>query len=635
MSRPARTPILVLSTVVALLVTLFATAASAGAAGPVPIVSPSVDQGEQVPAALEGKLGEMPSAGALGLNAAARSGADRKGLGLPSYKGLLGSDWKSIVARADRGFAAKLDASEQEIEAGGGLGRAGSAADSFDRRFKIGDQVKGKGGKQTRKLKVAAELDGGCPHPGEIEGYGWNGTARATYEVTTTERVGRWDVVTAVVFDGNFGTRPDMLDSAVADDFSSADYGRIEITRNQVAVDRKTGKRHRIGETERYSSSLDPFYKPEGDFLRFIADQEDGAPAPERPLRAPVWEDAATWFMTIPYDALRSRVLEAEKLAQTPNRCVKLDLPADLPTHLAPGQRVDLRGIPKLVEGNVTPFYILKETSRLPASWINFQGQQSAPLGQIHQMWNEKNNWYSFTAPDKIWPESKPIGLNLGIVSAAGVANVDAKFLPENPTVHYEVLDASISTDTDASKPSPVCGEVGGQKQVDTTFTPTGFSPDDVLTVDERGDIEGQVEGAVDLTYHDHHLYGCKVGADAGPCDEMMDPLTKDSSVWVGFSNAADPANVRLTWAFEDPEVGYVDAGDGECNSHVWGYFDPDVNHTTVPRSQLQGTGPITLTLAGSGHISQSGIEAVSIDHTWEYKITIQRVAENGDPLGG
>ncbi len=427
-----------------------------------------------------------------------------------------------------------------------------------------------------------------------------------------------------------------MLNSAVADDFSSADYGRIEITRNQVAVDRKTGKRHTIGETERYSSSLDPFYKPEGDFLRFIADQDDGAPAPERPLRAPVWEDVATWFMTIPYDALRSRVLEAEKLAQTPNRCVKLDLPADLPTHLAPGERVDLRGIPKLVEGNVTPFYILKEASRLPASWINFQGQQSEPLGQIHQLWNDKD-WYSFTAPAKAWPESKPVGLKLGIVSAAGIGSVDATFLPESPTVHYEVLDASISTDTDASREHPACGEVGGQKQVDTTFSPTGFSPDDVLTVDEHGDIEGQVEGAVDLTYHGHHLFGCKVGPDgAVPCDEMMANRTKDSSVWVGFSNAADPADVRLTWAFEDPEVGYIDAGDDECNSHVWGHFDPPVNHSTVPRSQLQGTGPITLTLAGSGHISEhSGFWPASIDHTWEYEITIQRVAENGDPLGG
>jgi hypothetical protein len=629
MSRPSKLSLLAL---IALIVSLAAASAASAAAGPAPIVSDSVDPGDQVPAALEGRLGEMPSDGAAGLNAAAKSGGDRKGLGLPSYKGLLGGDWKQIVAKADRSFATRLDASESMIESGAGRERAGSAADTFDRKFKIGDQVKGKGGKQTRKLKVAAELDGGCPRPGEIEGYGWTGTARATYEVTTTERVGRYVVVTAVILDANFGTRPDMLDSAQAEDFSTADYGRIEMTRSQVAVDRKTGKRHKVGETERFSSSIDPFYKPEGDFLRFIADQEDGAPAPERPLRAPIWNDVATWFLTIPYDALRSRVLEAEKLAQTPNRCVKLDLPGDVPTHLAPGQKVELRGIPKLVEGNVTPFYILKEASRLPANWINMQGQQAAPLGEMHQMWNGKP-WYSFTAPAQAWPASKPVGLELQIVSAAGIGSRDVTFLPEDPTVHYEILDASISTDTDASKPSPVCGEVGGQKQVDTTFTPTGFSPDDMLTVDEFGDIEGQVEGAVDLTYHDHHLYGCKVGADAGPCDEMMDNRTKDSSVWVGFGDAADPSKVRLTWAFEDPEVGYVDAGDDECNSHVWGYFNPDVNHTTVSRSQLQGTGPITLTLAGSGHISQSGIESVSIDHTWEYEITIQRVDENGNPL--
>ncbi len=65
--------------------------------------------------------------------------------------------------------------------------------------------------------------------------------------------------------------------SAEADDFSSVHDGEISITRNQVAVNRKTGKRRTVGETERYTSSLDPFYKPEGNFEAFIASQEDGA----------------------------------------------------------------------------------------------------------------------------------------------------------------------------------------------------------------------------------------------------------------------------------------------------------------------------------------------------------------------
>ena len=57
----------------------------------------------------------------------------------------------------------------------------------------------------------------------------------------------------------------------------------------------------------------------------------------------------------------------------------------------------------------------------------------------------------------------------------------------------------------------------------------------------------------------------------------------------------------------DDPEVGFVDAGDDECNSHVWGYFPCETQRTTVSRSELQGTAPITLTFAGSGHLDHDG----------------------------
>ena len=54
----------------------------------------------------------------------------------------------------------------------------------------------------------------------------------------------------------------------------------------------------------------------------------------------------------------------------------------------------------------------------------------------------------------------------------------------------------------------------------------------------------------------------------------------------------------------------------------------------TISKSQLQETGPIPLTLAGSGHIDKHGArEPASIDYTWEYKITIQRVDAQGNPL--
>ena len=620
--------------VVAVLFTLAFTGV-ARAAGPAPIVAPPKAQ-EPVPAALQGKLGPMPSVGTSALLSSTSPAGARKGLGMPDYKRLLGRKWKKITAGADRKFAGKLD--DSLAAPGKGALRARSKADDFDRMFKAGDQVKGRGGKQSRKLRVSVAMDGGCPRlMGFGDTYGWEATARAVYEVNTTERAGRYDVITGVTIDANFKARPKMLDSAVADDFSIADYGEIDITRNQVAVDRKTGKRSKIGETERFHSTIDPFYAPEGDFDRFIRDQEDGSPAPNRPMRSSVWEDAARNFMAIPYDAMRSAVLQGERLAQTPNRCVTISFPA-APTHLAPGQKINLTGIPKLTEDNVSPFYILQSGSRIRAYWINMQGQQSEPLGKMHQLWGGKP-WFSFTAPPQTWPESRPVGLDFEFTSAAGIATAPVSFKPESPAVHYAILDASISTDTDASRPDSLCGEVGGHEQYDGTFHPTAFSADDVLNIAPDGEIGGQVEGVVDAGWHDHTVYGCDTRLSGNDyCEKAMpnrSPMPDGTdSVWVGFSSAADPSKVRLDWAFANPEVGFQDAGDDECNSYVWGYFDPPVDTSYVSRSSLQQNGPITLTLAGNGHIDKfAGFDPASIDHSWEYEITIQRVDANGNPL--
>ena len=627
---PAR-PLVAFLTVIAAGAGFAVVAAPAGGAGPAPIVG-AAEPPTPIPPELVDKLGEMPSAGATGMLGAAAASGERHGLGLPSYKEILGKGWKRTAAQADRRFANRLDASEAAPKGGAGAGRIN--ADEFDRMFKAGDTVKGKGGKQTRKLKVAATLSGGCPQLNEMgSGYGWAGTGRATYEVTTTERVGRYDVITAVVLDGSFHTRPSMDNDSTADEFSSADYGEIAITRNQVAVDRRTGKRSKIGETERFTSSLDPFYKPEGSFEAFIESQDDDAPAPSRPLRSSAWTDAATWFITIPYDAMRSRVLDAAKLAATPNKCVTVSFD-DAPTHLAPGQTVNLTGVPHLTHDNVNPFFIQQFAGKIGADWINMQGQSAAPLGAMHQLWNGKP-WYSFTAPAQEWPDARPVGLDFEFRSAAGVATTPVSFKAEDPTVYYEILDASIDNHTEASRPSSYCGEVGGSQSFGGSFDPEPFSTDDYLKI-EDGDVSGEVVGNVQAEWYDHHLYGC---TSEGSCTATMpDRTPQPDGSWpvaLSFSEATDPSKIRLDWGMDEPEVGFVDAGDDECNSHVWGYFPQETRRTTVSRSELQGTEPITLTFAGTGHLDRDNRGGpASIDHTWSYSLTIQRVDASGQPLG-
>jgi hypothetical protein len=578
-----------------------------------------------------GALADGPAEEVAALAASGRGAADRHHLGLPSYATLLGHTWQSKVKRADRRFAAALKAAPSRRARPGVAVAQRSAGADLD-KLVARDALRGPNGRQTRELKLATSLSGGCPQLNPLgTGYGWTGLGRAVYVVTTTERAGRFDLITSVVFDGSFHTSPEMLPSATAAAFSSADSGRISITRNQVAVDCRSGKRRQVGETERFASDLDPFYGPDSTFTDFVASQEDGAPAPPRRLNGAAWSEAAVAFMAVPYEALRSRVLAAERLARTPNACVAFDV--DAPTHLAPGQTIDLTGVARSVPGGGASAAV-RLAGEVRGTWINQRGQSAVP-SSIERV-RAGGPWYAFTAPPQHW--QGPVGLELELVSGAGIARTPVTFLAADSQLHFEILDASIETHTTASRPSPYCGEVGGEQRFSGRFAPQPFSADDQLTLD-GGSVSGEVEAIVDAEWHDHLVRGCRSGeAGPEPCEATMPNRTPDGDgswpVHLSFAPAADPSELTVLWRMEDPEVGFVDAGDAECNAHVWGYFPEEVRRRTIPRATLQASGPVTLTFAGSGHLDlHAGYEPASIDHQWDYKVTLRRVDATGRPL--
>jgi hypothetical protein len=90
-----------------------------------------------------------------------------------------------------------------------------------------------------------------------------------------------------------------------------------------------------------------------------------------------------------------------------------------------------------------------------------------------------------------------------------------------------------------------------------------------------------------------------------------------------------------VRWRLEQPEVGFVDAGDPECNVHIWGAHGLDVNLQRVPRERFLGTAPVTLTFEGTGRpASNIDPDDATIDHQWSYSVTFQRVDAAGRPLG-
>lgn len=609
-------------------------APSASAAEAPPVVSPDAPANRPVPPPLEGLTGEHPSQATTGLLAGSSSAKSRHGLGLPSYPELLGKRWRAKVTRADRGLLRELETSAAPA---GGSTAAATPTERFLRRYDAGDVLKSRKGKQTRRLRVSAEISSLCPKSSyELGGFGWFGRGRATYEVATTERVGRWDVTTSTLFDGHFRSRPQMLTTAHAHDFHPADYGEISITRAQVAVDRRSGKRRKIGETERFTSKIGVNYDAEQSFLDLIAAHEDGKPAPKRKLRSGEWKEAAEWFMMIPYDAMRRQVLDGEAAAQTPNRCVQIDV--DAPSHLAAGWSLALTGNARLTHD---PGYshsgILERTNKVRAFYINEAGQSARPLSDLRGMARGKP-WYEFTAPGAPWPKAKPAGIEFQLISAAGIAERDVTFEAELPTLHFKVLDAEFETSTVASTDHPLCGEVGGSLRFSGKHSPKAFSADDRLEISD-GFVGGKVSGKTSARWHDHSLYGCKIVGDGlAPCSEQMPDRTPGTDgiweVWVSFQAASDPGQINLQWALDDPHVGYFDATDAQCYSYVAGSLPYEAGRQTIPRSKLQGTEPITLSFDGSKHLDQhGGFQPASIDHTWHYELTIQRVDANGAPI--
>jgi hypothetical protein len=108
---------------------------------------------------------------------------------------------------------------------------------------------------------------------------------------------------------------------------------------------------------------------------------------------------------------------KAEKHFQTPNVCMTLDVPA--PTHLSPGQKINLTGNFRARGQNPTPAQVLGST-RITAYLENEQGQTARSTATYPLDPGEV--WYEFVAPKKKWPDSRPIGIEIIATNEGGVA---------------------------------------------------------------------------------------------------------------------------------------------------------------------------------------------------------------------
>lgn len=348
-----------------------------------------------------------------------RSAKTRTRMGLPPYAAILGKRWKAKVQRAD----AKL------VGAMAPKARSAVAAADND-TTKASDALRHGPERQKRKLRLAVALNSTCPvFDASNPEFATSITAmgRAEQVVATVERVRGYDITTIVTLDAQVQASATVDGDAVLHE-PTANSGTFSVVRQQTARNLRTGKLKQTGPPQRMHGSLDPFFNIETGFDDFVdrnADGDDESPAPRRPQRAAAWDTVAQDFVTMLYSAMRAEYSKAEAHLRTPNACVTLDVPA--PTRLSVGQMVKLIGTLHARQGKPTPTQILRD-ARIAGYLVNDQGQTvhspaTYPLdpGEV---------WYEFTAPQRKWPASRPIGIEIVATTEGGIASTKVFFKP-------------------------------------------------------------------------------------------------------------------------------------------------------------------------------------------------------------
>jgi hypothetical protein len=273
-------------------------------------------------------------------------------------------------------------------------------------------------------------------------------TGRAEQVVATVERVRGYDITTIVTLETHMQARSTVNSSAVLNN-PTVDWGTFSVVRQQTARNRKTGKLRETGPAQRMRGSIDPFFNLEtgfDDFIRRNADGDDEAPAPSRPQRTNAWSQVAQSFVSMLGAAMYADLKKAEKHFRTPNVCMTLDVPA--PTHLVPGQKINLTGLLRSRSQNPTPKQVLNDT-RITAYLENEQGQTARSIATYPLDPGEV--WYEFVAPKKKWPASRPIGIEIIATTEGGIATrkvfFKARELPLPPKFHATMSVESTSSD--------------------------------------------------------------------------------------------------------------------------------------------------------------------------------------------
>ncbi|HEX6680497.1 MAG TPA: hypothetical protein VF063_07625, partial [Gaiellaceae bacterium] len=343
----------------------------------------------------------------------------------------------------------------------------------------------------------------------------------------------------------------------------------------------------------------------------------------DRLLNEDAFEAAARTFMTAVEAKTRSIFEAAETQWKTPNRCV--DMKSDVPAELVPGQSVNVHVSATSKRGD--PAANLRSYAHyVPYKSAGLTVDPFAPASPDENMASD----FKVTPPSQPWPDSSPERLRIILFSTGGIGEIDTDFKAQTLPFRYRVLHAAYSVKSSGSMPGGLCASFGGTSG---TTALTGESSGDPLEDPANkidgiggalfGQIYGQVRDGITQV-----LQGCELNSQAQkiPCS-MSGSSQLPNTRATGFNIAVpDPKSGTATvhWLILSPGIGGPTL---PCDVMIWAPVPYDKSTVTVPMSTFLSKEPQTLTFSDSMHSDQDGLgKPASIDYTWSYSVTFQRI---------
>jgi hypothetical protein len=205
---------------------------------------------------------------------------------------------------------------------------------------------------------------------------------------------------------------------------------------------------------------------------------------------------------------------------------------------------------------------------------------------------------------------------------------------------HFKILNATLETRSDggmtASGPHECDGfPIHGETVFKAANADDDFSLEHDVTAGSGGALAGGISTKGDAMYA-YTLSGCEDDDPMVPCSTAFE---RGAGQWqIGFTlDASSPKAdaATLSWLVSDPGIGFVDYDDSVCNvQDIWHPLAREKTQQQVPLAWFAGTTPFILEFKGDDQFGEDqwGRDA-TLHYDWTYRMTIQRVDENGKAL--